>query len=77
MAIKIVNEYMAKALKTEKKIVNDVLNDVNTEVYNGVDVKKVGNNKKSLIGYLIKYVAKNNIEFYRHPWHCSRDGILV
>lgn len=73
MAIKIVNGFMAKALKTEKKIGNDVLKEVNTEVYNGVDVKKVGNNRKSLIGYLIKYVAKNNIEFYRLPWHCSRD----
>jgi hypothetical protein len=73
MPIKIVNGFMAKALKTEKKTGNDVLKEVNTEAYNGVDVKKVGNNKKSLIGYLIKYVAKNNIEFYRLPWHCSRD----
>lgn len=73
MAIKIVNGFMAKALKTEKKTGNDVLKQVNIEAYNGVDVKKVSNNRKSLIGYLIKYVAKNNIEFYRLPWHCSRD----
>lgn len=68
---------MAKALKTEKKTGNDVLKEVNIEVYNGVDVKKIGNNRKSLIGYLIKYVAKNNIEFYRLPWHCSRDVSLL
>jgi hypothetical protein len=41
--------------------------------YNGVDVKKVGKSKNDLIGYLAKYVTKNEIEFYRFPWHCSRD----
>jgi hypothetical protein len=77
MDIKVVNPYMAKALRTKQKAGNEVLKQVNTEVYNGVDVKKVGNNRKSLIGYLIKYVAKNNIEFYRYPWHCSRDISLL
>lgn len=73
MEIKTVNGFMAKALKTEKKNGNDALKEANTEVYNGVDVRRVGDNRKSLLGYLIKYVAKNNIEFYRLPWHCSRD----
>ena len=31
------------------------------------------NGRKTLIVYLTKYVAKNDIEFYRLPWHCSRD----
>lgn len=29
--------------------------------------------RKSLIGYLVKYISKNDIMFYRLPWHCSRD----
>ena len=50
-----------------------MLKDVEIEKYNGVDVMKVGKNKNGLIGYLAKYVTKNDIEFYRLPWHCSRD----
>jgi hypothetical protein len=73
MQIKTVNNYMAKALKTEKKKGNEALLSVDTEKYNGVDVKKVDNNRKALILYLAKYISKNDIEFYRLPWHCSRD----
>lgn len=39
----------------------------------GIDVTKAGGEKKTLIGYLTKYITKNNIEFYRLPWHCSRN----
>jgi hypothetical protein len=67
-----VNGYMATALTTEKNKGNDVLKEVDTTIYNGVDVRKVKKNKKGLINY-IKYVSKNEIEFYRLPWHCSRD----
>lgn len=28
---------------------------------------------KWISGYLTKYLTKNNIEFKRLPWHCSRD----
>lgn len=28
---------------------------------------------KWIAGYLTKYLTKNNIEFNRLPWHCSRD----
>lgn len=73
MKIKLVNGFMASALKTEKKKGNEVLQGVNVEVYNGVDVKRVGNSKKGLITYLVKYISKNDIRFYRLPWHCSRD----
>lgn len=73
MEIAIVNGYMAKALTNAKKRGIEKLATVETEKYNGVDVKRVGQKKKSLIGYLTKYITKNNIEFYRLPWHCSRD----
>lgn len=73
MEIAIVNGYMAKALTNAKKKGNEKLTIVETEKYNGVDVKRVGQKKKSLISYLTKYITKNNIEFYRLPWHCSRD----
>ncbi len=73
MEIATVNGYMAKALTNAKKRGIEKLATVETEKYNGVDVKKVGKKKKTLIGYLTKYITKNNIEFYRLPWHCSRD----
>lgn len=73
MPIRKVNGFMASCLTSEKEKGNEVLKDVNTSKYNGVDVKKVGNNKKSLIGYLTKYITKNDIEFTHLPWHCSRD----
>jgi hypothetical protein len=50
-----------------------MLSNVETEKYNGVDVKYVKNDKKGIINYLAKYVTKNDIEFYHLPWHCSRD----
>jgi hypothetical protein len=73
MPIKIVNGYMAKALGNFKKRGINNLESVNTEIYNGIDVKKVGKKRKTLVGYLTKYITKNNIEFYRLPWHCSRN----
>ncbi|MBN2747565.1 MAG: hypothetical protein JXR34_12630 [Bacteroidales bacterium] len=73
MPIKTVNGFMAAALMTEKKKGNEVLKEVETGKYNGVDVKRVGNNRKGLISYLAKYISKNEIEFFRLPWHCSRD----
>lgn len=73
MPIKKVNGYMASCLASEKVKGVEVLRDINTEKYNGVDVKKLDKNKKSLIGYLTKYITKNEIEFTHLPWHCSRD----
>lgn len=74
MEIKSVNGYMSKALTNgKKKVDEEVLKIVDTEKYNGIDVKKVGNGREKLVGYLTKYITKNNIEFYRLPWHCSRD----
>lgn len=29
--------------------------------------------RNSLVTYLVKYISKNDIEFYRLPGHCSRD----
>ena len=73
MPINIVNGYMVKALTNVKKKGHEKLSNVDTSVYNGIDVKKVGKKRKTLIGYLTKYITKNDIEFYRLPWHCSRN----
>lgn len=51
----------------------EALKEIEVEKYNGVDVKKVGKSKNGLISYMAKYVTKNDVEFYRLPWHCSRD----
>ncbi|MCJ7449697.1 MAG: hypothetical protein MUO72_18640 [Bacteroidales bacterium] len=68
-----VNGFMASCLASEREKGVDVLKEIKTENYNGVDVKKVDKNRKSLIGYLTKYITKNDIEFSHLPWHCSRD----
>ncbi|NVN94884.1 MAG: hypothetical protein HXX18_06335 [Bacteroidetes bacterium] len=73
MPIRKVNGFMATSLKNEQKKGCQELININTEKYNGVDVKKVGRDKKGLISYLAKYISKNDIEFFRLPWHCSRD----
>ena len=72
MWIRIVNYYMAKAIENQIKKMNL---DVNFDVakYNGVDVKNVNNNRKALNQYLTKYISKNEIVFYRLPYHSSRD----
>jgi hypothetical protein len=73
MPIKKVNGFMASCLASEKVKGVEVLREINTDKYNGVDVKKVDKSRKSLIGYLTKYITKNEIEFTHLPWHCSRD----
>jgi len=73
MKVREVNGFMAKCLLTVKKSGLEILRDVEIEKYNGVDVKKVGGNKNRLISYLVKYITKNEIEFYHLPWHCSHD----
>jgi hypothetical protein len=73
MPIKTVNSFMASCLASEKKNGLKALIRAKTEKYNGVDVSKVDKNRKSLIGYLTKYITKNEIEFTHLPWHCSRD----
>lgn len=73
MQIRIVNGYMAIALTTFKRKGIEALQGVNPEKYNGVHVKRVKGSRKSVIGYLVKYISKNDLKFYRLPWHCSRD----
>ena len=73
MPIEEVNAYMAKSLLSEQKKGVEQLKELDLDKYNGVDVKKVGQNKNCLISYLAKYVTKNEVEFHRLPWHCSRD----
>jgi hypothetical protein len=73
MLIRIVNGFMAIALSTVKRKGVEALQCVNPDKYNGIDVKRVKGSRKSLLSYLVKYISKNEIEFYRLPWHCSRD----
>lgn len=73
LPIKKVNGFMASCLASEMANGVEVLRDIITEKYNGVDVKKVDKNRRSLIGYLTKYITKNEIEFTHLPLHCSRD----
>jgi hypothetical protein len=71
--IKKVNGFMASCLASEKAKGVEVLKEKNIKKYNGVDVRKVDRDRKSLIGYLTKYITKNEIEFTHYPWHCSRN----
>jgi hypothetical protein len=73
MDIQTVNRFMAIALSTVKGKGVEALQNINPDKYNGVDVKRVQGTRKSLVSYLVKYISKNEIEFYRLPWHCSRD----
>jgi hypothetical protein len=73
MEIKKVNGFMASCLETVKKNGIEELKEIKTKKYNGVDVKKIEEDRKSLFGYLTKYITKNEIEFTHLPWHCSRD----
>lgn len=57
--------------------------------YNGIDIAKNRNTKrvvnfaqqkssKALHKYITKYVSKNEAQYNRQPWRCSRDwGLLV
>lgn len=73
MPIQNVNRFMAISINRELKKGLDGLEEVDIDKYNGVDVKRVGKKRNSIKSYLTKYVTKNNIEFYRLPWHCSRN----
>ena len=68
MNIKRVNRAMGIALYH-----NDMLNTT-IDKYNGVDVKKVTNNRGGLNAYLTKYVSKSEEHIYkRAPWRCSQS----
>jgi len=43
------------------------------KIYKFIDLKKVGNSRAKIVGYLSKYITKNDIKFYRLPWHCFWD----
>lgn len=59
MEIKEVNGYMSKALTNgKKKETEEALKTVDSEKYNGIDVKKVGNTREKIVGYLSKYITK-------------------
>ncbi len=59
-----------------------------TKNYNGVDVENLNRSKKhrsrstklskkerqrKITRYITKYITKNDVEFQRLTWHCSRD----
>lgn len=72
MPIRQINYYMAKAIENVIKRYKLPIK-FDTVKYNGVDVKRCENNKKRLCQYLTKYISKNNIAFFRLPYHSSRD----
>lgn len=68
MNIKRVNRAMGVAL-----FHNDMLGTT-IDKYNGVDVKKVTNNRGGLNAYLTKYISKSEEHTYkRAPWRCSQS----
>lgn len=68
MNIKRVNRAMGVAL-----FHNDMLGTT-IDKYNGVDVKKVTNNRGGLNAYLTKYISKSEEHIYkRAPWRCSQS----
>ena len=88
MDIRRANRYMAKAIDNQIKKKNIQTEGIeytdkygnkklslkfDVKRYNGVDVKRCNNNKKALNQYLTKYVSKNEIQFFRLPYHSSRD----
>ena len=73
MPIKAVNRFMGISLANEKENGSTALKEIYADKYNGVDVKRVGKKRNSIISYLTKYVTKNNNEYNHFPWHCSRD----
>lgn len=73
MPVQDVNRFMGISLANEKEKGSEALKEIDTAKYNGVDVKRVGKKRNSIISYLAKYVTKNNTEFKHLPWHCSRD----
>ena len=86
MKIKDVNLSMAKTLDylgfldgrettyTNRKTMQTVKGKLTIENYNGVDVQSVKGDKRKVIGYMTKYMTKdNNYEYERQPWHCSRN----
>lgn len=72
MYVRMVNRLFAKAIRHEIK--KDKLQvNFDFDKYNGVDIKRVDNNKRALASYLTKYISKNTIEHEKIPFHCSRD----
>lgn len=72
MPIRVVNYFMGKTIENVlKKKHSDI--KFNSKTYNGVDVKRCNNNRKALNQYLTKYISKNEIQFFRLPYHSSRD----
>lgn len=59
MPIREVNRYMAVCIANRNKRYSLGLN-IDRDKYNGVDVKRIDNNRKRLGQYLTKYVSKNN-----------------
>lgn len=76
MQIRKVNYFMARAINTQiRKKENKGKIKVNFDIkkYNGVDVRHVNGNRKALNCYLTKYVSKNDIAFFKLPYHSSHD----
>lgn len=68
--IRLINRYMAKTIDNIIQRSDESWGNSSLEKYNGVDVRNVSNSK-SLIGYVTKYITKNDTEIKGCVWNCS------
>lgn len=69
-----VAEYISNTLR--EKSSNEKIQNFIIDKYHGVDVSKSNKaikNRSTLRKYLTKYISKNDTEFHRFCWHCSRS----
>lgn len=72
MPIREVNRYMAVCISNRKERYNlDIQIDV--DKYNGIDVRRIDNNRKRLGQYLTKYVSKNDVAMDNLCYYSSQS----
>ena len=63
-----------KTTYIKRKTKQEVKGILTLERFNGVHVDEVKGDKMKVIGYMTKYMTKdNNHEYNKQPWHCSRN----
>jgi len=70
--VRIINYKMSKCIEYLIKKENLLSLNFDRKTYNGVDLKRVENNKAALAAYVTKYVSKSVETFEHLAWHCSR-----
>lgn len=70
--VRIINHKMARCIDYLVRKEGNLNLGFDYKIYNGVDLKRVENNKAALAAYVTKYVAKSTAVFEHLAWHCSR-----